>query len=110
MHAEWPQDFLHDYTLVNHGNHPHYVLTDWATERVGVPNLHNDVAPFLEGQATRRRRDYIGSQGVAGCLLRMLIICLSFCISTNGVEESGRKNAPQGALPLRIVPLLKPVR
>ena len=57
MHAEWPQDFLHDYTLVNHGNHPHYVLTDWATERVGVPNLHNDVAPFLGGQATRRRRD-----------------------------------------------------
>ena len=35
MHAEWPQDFLHDYTLVNHGNHPHYVLTDSATERVG---------------------------------------------------------------------------
>jgi hypothetical protein len=25
----------------------------------------------------------------------------------NGVEESGRKNAPQGALPLRIMPLLK---
>ena len=49
---------------------PHYVLTDWATERVGVPDLHNDVAPFLGGQAARRRRDYIGPQGFAGCLLR----------------------------------------
>jgi len=34
MHAEWPQDFLHDHALVNHGNHPHEVLADWATERV----------------------------------------------------------------------------
>ena len=51
MHAEWPQDFLHDYTLVNHGNDAHEVLTDWATERVGVPDLHNDVAPFPGGKA-----------------------------------------------------------
>src|SRR5450759_2817701 len=70
MHAEWPQDFLHDHTLVNHGNHPHYVLTDWATERVGVPDLHNDVAPFFGRQAARRRRDYIGPQGLGGGVYR----------------------------------------
>src|ERR1035437_3176080 len=70
MHAEWPQDFLHDHTLVNHGNDAHDVLADWATERVGVPDLHNDVAPFLGGQAARRRRDNIGPQGFGGGVYR----------------------------------------
>ena len=64
MHAEWPQDFLHDYTLVNHGNHPHYVLADWATERVGVPDLHNDVAPFLRGQVRGGGGIILGRKGL----------------------------------------------
>src|ERR1035437_934519 len=68
--AQVSQDFLHDYTLVNHGNDAHEVLADWATERIGVPDRHNDVAPFLRGQAARRWRDYIGPQGLGGGVYR----------------------------------------
>ena len=72
MHAEWPQDLFHDYTLVNHGNHPHYVLTDWATERVGVPDLQKQAgdrrleaeggSPLAQG-AHQAVQDFAGLQG-----------------------------------------------
>ena len=32
--AQVPQDFLHDHTLVNHGNDAHYVLADWRKELI----------------------------------------------------------------------------
>ena len=75
MHAEWPQDFLHDYTLVNHGNHPHEVLADWATERVGVPDRQKQAgdrrlkaghllreSPLAQG-AQQAVQDFAGLQG-----------------------------------------------
>jgi len=57
--AQVSQDFLHDYTLVNHGNHPHYVLTDWATERVGVPDRQRQAGDrrLKAGHLLRKERN-----------------------------------------------------
>ena len=54
--AEMPQDFFHHGALVNHGDDAHGVLAVGADERVGVPHLEDEVAPFLGGKFSGRRR------------------------------------------------------
>jgi hypothetical protein len=54
------QYFFHDHALVYQGNDAYEVLADWAAERVGVPDLQNDVAPFLGGQD-----HFIDREGIA---------------------------------------------
>jgi hypothetical protein len=66
------QDFLHDHGLVNHGNDAHEVLTDWATKRVGVPDLEKPAgdwrleaegeSPLAQG-AQQAVQDFAGLQG-----------------------------------------------
>jgi len=54
--AKMPEDFLHHFPLVNDRYHAHGVLTLRADQRVGVPNLQDEVAPLLGGQLGGRWR------------------------------------------------------
>jgi hypothetical protein len=49
------EDFLDHGALVNDGNDAHGVLTSRTDERVGVPELQDEVAPFLGRQFGRWR-------------------------------------------------------
>ena len=60
------EDFFHDFPLVNDRNHPHGVLTLGADQRVGVPDLQEDVAPFFGGEFGGRRRGAGRAQGCGG--------------------------------------------
>jgi len=44
-----PEDVVHHFALVHLGDDPHGMLTPRADERVGVPDLQEEGAPFLEG-------------------------------------------------------------
>ena len=52
MHAEWVQDYFNDFALVNHGHDAHEVLADWATERVGVPNLNGEGTAYFRHRSS----------------------------------------------------------
>jgi hypothetical protein len=56
--AEVAEDFLDHGALVNDRNHPHLMLALWADERVGVPHLENEIAPFFRGQFGGPRRGW----------------------------------------------------
>jgi hypothetical protein len=56
-----PQDCFHHRRLVDQGYHPHHILAHQAAQRIGVPDLLDQVAPLFGGQAPRRRRGECGA-------------------------------------------------
>src|ERR1051326_7370454 len=54
--AEMAQDLLDDAWVVNDCDDPHGILADGATQRIGVPDLQDEVAPALGGQFEWRWR------------------------------------------------------
>ena len=85
-----PQDFLHHLALVNHGNHAPGVLADRAAERIGVPDLLDEVAPLFREIAANK----------TGIFLEPALRCGGFC-----GEEKALCDRPQ---PERLAEPIRP--
>jgi len=46
-------NFLHHFRVVDEGNHPHLFLADRALQRVDMPRLADQVAPFSKTSKLR---------------------------------------------------------
>jgi hypothetical protein len=60
------QDLFDHFPLINHRKHSHPVLAMRANQRVGVPDLENDIPPFLEGSFAGGGGVHGGRKGSAG--------------------------------------------
>ena len=53
---EMAENFLDYIRVIDEGNHPHLFLADRTLQRVDMPSLTNQVAPFSGRKLERRRR------------------------------------------------------